>query len=99
MFDCFASGGLRFSGWVSRRAVDEFGIACAAAFTSKSWRAATGASPSWVAVEAPYRAQVTPWLAVHPDMHYIRRPWADRAIADALVIGLRAEASFSLLRH
>lgn len=97
MFDRFASGGLKFSGWVPGREEDEFGIAFAAAFTSDSWRAATGASSSEVAVEATYRAQVAPWLAVQPNIHYIHRPSADRAVADALVIGLRAEASFSLL--
>jgi porin len=97
MFDRFASGGLKFSGWVPGREEDEFGIAFAAAFTSDSWRAAMGAAASEVAVEVTYRAQVAPWLAVQPNIHYIRQPSADRAIADALVIGLRAEASFSLL--
>lgn len=97
MFDRFASGGLKFSGWVPGREADEFGIAFAAAFTSDSWRAATSAASAEVAVEATYRAQVAPWLAVQPNIHYIHRPSADRAITDALVIGLRAEASFSLL--
>ena len=97
MFDRFASGGLKFSGWISGRDEDEFGIAVAAAFTSDSWRAATGGGASEVAVEATYRAQVAPWLAVQPNIHYIHRPSADPAIANALVIGLRAEASFSLL--
>lgn len=96
MFDRFASGGLKFSGWVPGREEDEFGIAVAAAFTSDSWRAATGAASSEVAVEATYRAQVAPWLAVQPNVHYIRQPSADRDIADALIIGLRAEASFGL---
>lgn len=97
MFDRFASGGLKFSGWVPGRDQDEFGVAVAAAFTSDSWRTATGGGASEVAVEATYRAQLAPWLAVQPNIHYIHRPSADPAIADALVIGLRAEASFSLL--
>ncbi|MHA4837543.1 carbohydrate porin [Sphingopyxis sp. MSC1_008] len=97
MFDRFASGGLKFSGWVPGRELDEFGIAVAAAFTSDSWRTATGGGASEVAFEATYRAQLAPWLAVQPNIHYIHRPSADPAIADALVIGLRAEASFSLL--
>lgn len=97
MFDRFASGGLKFSGWVPGRELDEFGIAVAAAFTSDSWRTATGGGASEVTVEATYRAQLAPWLAVQPNIHYIHRPSADPAIADALVIGLRAEASFSLL--
>jgi porin len=95
MFDRFAGGGFKFSGWVPGRKDDEFGIAFAAAFTSDSWRAATDAAASEIAVEATYRAQLAPWLAVQPNIHYIRRPSADPAIADALVIGLRAEASFA----
>lgn len=97
MFDHFWGGGLKFSGWVPGREGDEFGIAFAAAFTSDSWRAAEGGAASEVAIEASYRAQVAPWLAVQPNVHYIRRPSADRDIPAALVVGLRAEASFSLL--
>ncbi|OHC99487.1 MAG: hypothetical protein A2885_22910 [Sphingopyxis sp. RIFCSPHIGHO2_01_FULL_65_24] len=96
MFDGFASGGLKFSGWVPGRDKDEFGIAFAAAFTSDSYRAATGAAASEMAVEVSYRAPIAPWLALQPSLHYIRRPSADRTIADALVIGLRAEASFAV---
>lgn len=96
MFDAFASGGLKFSGWVPGRDEDEAGIALAAAFTSDSYRAATGAGSSEVAIEATYRAPLTPWLSLQPSVHYIRNPSADPDIADALVLGLRAEATFSL---
>lgn len=96
MFESFVGGGVKFSGWVPGRDLDEFGIAVASAFTSDSWRRATGAAKSEIAIEATYRAQLSPWLAVQPNVHYVRRPSADRTIADALVIGLRAEASFSL---
>lgn len=96
MFDAFVSGGLKFSGWVPGRDKDEFGIAFAAAFTSDSHRAATGATASEMAIEVSYRAPIAPWLTLQPSLHYIRRPSADRTIADALVIGLRAEASFAV---
>jgi len=96
MFDAFASGGLKFSGWVPGRDKDEFGIAFAAAFTSDSHRAATGATASEMAIEATYRAPIAPWLTLQPSLHYIRRPSADRTIGDALVMGLRAEASFAV---
>lgn len=95
MFDTFASGGIKFAGWIPGREEDEFGLAVAAAFTSDSYRAATGARGSEVAFEATYRAPVTSWLTLQPSVHYVRRPSADPAIADALVIGLRAETSFS----
>lgn len=96
MFDAFASGGLKFSGWVSGRDEDEFGIALAAAFTSGSYRAATGAGSSEIAIEATYRAPITAWLSLQPSVHYVRNPSADPGVADALILGLRAEATFSL---
>ncbi len=96
MFDRFAGGGLKFSGWVPGREADEFGIAFAAAFTAQDWRAATGAGSSEIAIEATYRAPVTRWLAVQPNIHYVRHPSALRGVADALIFGLRAETSFSL---
>jgi porin len=97
MFDFFTGAGVKFSGWVPGRDDDEFGVAVAAAFTSASYRVATGAAPSEVAFEATYRTPLTSWLAVQPSVHYIHRPSADPAIKGALVFGLRAEASFSLL--
>ncbi len=96
MFDRFAGGGLKFGGWVPGREADEFGIAFAAAFTSDSWRAATGARRSEIAIEATYRTPVTRWLSLQPNIHYVRSPSAAPAVADALIFGLRAEASFSL---
>lgn len=97
MFDRFFGAGVKFEGWIPGRSDDEFGLAVAAAFTSDSHRAATGAGSSEVAVEATYRAQLSPWFAVQPNLHYVRRPSANPALPDALVIGLRAEAAFNLL--
>lgn len=97
MFDSFLGTGLKFTGWIPGRAEDEFGIALAAAFTSDSYRAATGAGGSEVAIEATYRTQLAPWLTVQPNIHYVRNPSADPTVADAIILGLRAEMSFSLL--
>lgn len=72
MFGGFASTGLKFSGWGPGRDEDEFGIALAAAFTSNSYRAATSAARSEVAIEATYRAPIAARLAVQPSIHYIR---------------------------
>ncbi|MCP3730930.1 carbohydrate porin [Sphingomonas sp. MG17] len=95
-FDFFASAGLKFTGWIPGRGEDEFGIAIAAAFTAEPYRALTGAAPAEVAVEATYRTQLTPWLAVQPNLHYVRRPSADPTVADAIVLGIRSEISFDL---
>ena len=47
-----------------------------------------------MAVEATYRTQLAPWLAVQPNVHYVHRPSADRSVPDALVLGIRTEISF-----
>ncbi|WP_423603436.1 carbohydrate porin [Sphingomonas sp. MS122] len=96
MFDFFMSTGLKFTGWLPGRDEDEFGIALAAGFTSEPYRTATGASASEIAVEATYRTQLTPWLAVQPHAQYIRRPSADPTIPDALVLGIRTEIGVDL---
>src|SRR3546814_15168248 len=93
MFDAFAGGGLKFGGWIPGRAEDEFGIAISAAFTSDSWRRATGGGSAEVAIETSYRARLTPWLSIQPSAHYIRRTSADPGIAEALRLGLRFEAA------
>ncbi len=93
MFDRFLSGGLNFSGWLKGREDDAFGLAIAAAFTAEPYRAATGAAAAEVAIELTYRAQVTPWLAIQPNAHYVRRPSADPGVADAIVLGVRTEWS------
>src|SRR3546814_17612710 len=93
MFDRFAGGGLKFGGWVPGRPEDEFGIAFAAAFPSDSWRRATEDGPAEIAVEASYRAQIAHWLSVKPSANNIRKPAADPALADALVLGPGFEAT------
>lgn len=96
MFESFVSGGLKFSGWIPGRYADEFGIAIASAFTSDSYRQATGSKASETAIELTYRAQLNRWLSLQPNLHYVRNPSAAPAIADALILGLRFEVSHSL---
>ena len=47
------------------------------------------------AIELSYRTQVTPWLAVQPDLQYIVNPGTAEVLDDALVVGLRLEAALS----
>ena len=42
-------------------------------------------------MELVYRADVAPWLALVPNLQYIRNPSALRDLGDAWVIGLRFE--------
>lgn len=98
MFDRFASAGIKLAGFVPNRADDEIGLAVAAAFTSRGYRLANGAGDSEVVGELTYRAQLTPWFALQPNIQYVGNPGADPAISDALVVGLRGEMSFRWTR-
>ena len=98
MFDQFASGGIKLSGFVPDRADDEIGLAVAAAFTSPGYRRDSGAGESEVVGELTYRAQLASWFALQPNIQYVRNPSADPAVRDALVVGLRGEVSFRWTR-
>ena len=47
-----------------------------------------------MAIESTYLAQLTPWLAIQPDVQYIIHPGALQSSANALVLGLRATVTF-----
>lgn len=47
-----------------------------------------------LAVEAFYKAAITPWLSLKPDVQYIVNPGGDDALRDAVVATLRVEAAF-----
>jgi porin len=51
--------------------------------------------PDYEAVlELTYRAQITPWFTLQPDVQWVIRPGATGVIDDALVLGLRANVAF-----
>lgn len=70
--------------WTQARLADKYRAA--------RWRDAGIASTRHEsAVELTYRAQVTPWLAVQPDLQWIRHPGGRAASARTTVAGLRLE--------
>ena len=90
-FGGFASGGLTYAGAIPGRDEDRIGVAIATAFTSKSYRLATNAECAEIAVELTYRAPVTNFLTVQPNVQYVVGPNADPALRDALAFGFRVE--------
>jgi porin len=46
------------------------------------------------ALELTYRVDLTPWLAVQPDLQYVINPGADPTRKDALVVGVRFQATW-----
>jgi porin len=58
-------------------------------------RASRSGIPDYEAVvELTYRAQLTPWFALQPDVQWVIHPGATGTLDDALVLGLRAQVSF-----
>jgi porin len=59
-----------------------------------SRRRRTGVPDYEAVVELTYRAQVTPWLSIQPDVQWIIHPGGSSKIDNALVVGLRAAITF-----
>jgi porin len=94
------SAGLVLSGQLLGFDDEALGVAFTTAQTGRPHRRARAALGAPVdkhetAVELTYRAQVTPWLAVQPDVQYVINPGADPALKNALVVGLRFEMGWS----
>lgn len=76
-----------------RRARDELGLALAATdFAAAQHRHVDGARRE-ISLEVTYRAEITPWLAVQPNLQWVSRPGG--ALDDALVVGLRLDFDWS----
>jgi len=93
------SGGLVYTGPSAARAEDQLGIAVSRAQFGAPYRAAMAAAAtpgtrSELTIEVSYRAVVTPWLSVQPDLQYIINPGGDSGLRDALVFGLRTQSVF-----
>jgi porin len=79
-----------------RRPDDAIGLAVAHARTSSAFRrqlAFDGGEPrsSETQIELTWRAPLSDWFAVVPGAQWVNRPGADRALRDALVLGMRFE--------
>lgn len=90
-FGSFASGGLTYAGVIPGRNEDQFGVAIAAALTSAPYRRAADAKAAEIALELTYRAPITSYLTIQPNLQYVFNPNADRATPNALALGIRAE--------
>ncbi|MBI3924705.1 MAG: carbohydrate porin [Armatimonadetes bacterium] len=92
----YAGAGLAYRGPFPDRDEDVFGLAVAAARNGAAFREAQPALGSpvdqWeVSLELTYRAQVTPWLAIQPDLQYIVNPGMDPSLENAFTAGVRFE--------
>ena len=90
----YVGAGVTRDGLFSARPDDKLGLALAYAKISDHARAASAldglplSSGEW-AIELTYAAQITPALALQPDLQYIIHPGGDSSLGDALAVGLR----------
>lgn len=99
----YLGAGLVVSAPFSARPDDQFGLAIATAGAGNSLRGvALGSGVPLqrreTTIELTYRATVTDWLTLQPDLQYVRQPGFDASLQDASVIGLRLEFSGALPR-
>ena len=92
--------GFNFTGFLPGRDNDVAGIAFARSSFSRSfsdYQQAANATDSFNAemvIEATYRAQLTPWWMLQPDLQIILTPGGERNSGNAVVLGLRTAILF-----
>ncbi len=86
--------GLRYKGLLPSRDEDEFGIAFTRGHLGAKFRQAAAAplSSAETALEITYRARITPWLAIQPNVQRIVHP--GHALPNAWIAGARFEIAF-----
>lgn len=92
--DWTGSLGLRYHGLFSGRDDDIAGVAITVNHASGKYRRLNNADSSQTSVEATYRAQLNPWFALLPTLHYFHNPNMDPALKNAWIAGVRAEINF-----
>lgn len=98
-FAGYVGGGIVFTGPFPSRAEDEFGFAVAAARNGQGFERSTKndgmkTKDFEIALEWTYRLQLTPWLALQPDLQYVIHPGGIAGRNPAVVGGLRYEVQF-----
>jgi porin len=95
----YLGGGLVYTGPAPGRDDDQLGIAVAAALFGEPYRraqrlAGLRTKKAEVNIELSYRAPITSWLTVQPDIQYVINPGGDPDLRDAIVGGVRVEVAY-----
>lgn len=72
---------------------DELGLALAATDFAATHARDVGGAKRELSLELTYRAEITPWLAVQPNLQWVSRPGG--GVDDAVVVGLRVNLDWS----
>ncbi len=97
-FSSYVGAGATYSGPIQGRPDDEMGLGVAVAINGDPYRRSRSAvgletEGTETVVELTYRAQLLSWLAIQPDLQWVLNPNTEPGRANALVLGLRAEAA------
>ena len=92
--DWSGSAGLNYRGLFEGRDDDSAGVALSTSHAGTKYRQLNASDARETVIEFTYRAQLQPWLAVQPDLQYVRDPNMDPALEDAWVAGMRVEVAF-----
>jgi len=97
--DGFLGAALVASHLSAARPDDAIGVAVAHGRTSSAFQRqqffdGLASRDSETQVELTWRSPVQPWMAIVPSLQWVAHPGADRAVRDALVVGLRFEMNF-----
>ncbi len=90
--------GLTATGLIRSRRDDVAGISVASAHSGKPFQRAGSNAGMPVTthetiIEATYRANLTPWLSLQPDLQYVIHPGFDPTLKNSVIVGLRFEIS------
>jgi porin len=95
----YLGGGLVYTGLIATRPEDQLGIAIARARLGTPYRrrlalAGEASDRAETNIELTYRAALTPWLTLQPDVQYVINPSGNPVLRNALLVGLRVEVGF-----
>jgi porin len=92
----FAGAVLVATGLIEARPDDRFGVGIAIANAGSKFRSTIGEpARREINLELTYRAQLTEWLALQPDLQWMIDPGADKAVDDVFAAGLRFEFAWT----
>ncbi len=89
----FWSLGFQYQGLFPGRDEDVLGVGFAQGLFSDAVGSPSAADLESV-LEVYYSLKITPWAAVSPAVQYLTNPGGDRAVAEAVVVGVRAQVAF-----
>ena len=92
----YIGAGIVVSGLLPGRPEDTLGLAVANAQNGDDYRnlllmAGVNSDRREINYELTYRAQISKWLTIQPDIQYIKNPGTEPTLDDVLIFGIRIE--------